>query len=605
VSGLIPKEVIEEVKARTDIVQIVGQHVELKRSGTNHKGLCPFHEEKTPSFNVNSQRQMYHCFGCHESGDVIKFLRKIEGRSFEEVLEDLAARAGVDVPRQRVSSAQAQAAQRRRSDRQRGLDLNRRVAVVYRELLQGQKGQIGQDYLRERGIGDDVSSTFQIGYAPRSGDAVVQMVTAGADGSTEFAERLGLIAKRANRPGHHDRFWNRLIFPVVGAGGEVLGFGGRLLGDGDGPKYINTPETFMYRKGEALYGLGPAAKPIRQQGVALLVEGNFDVLQLHQAGFANAVAPMGTALTERQVLLLRRFAPRAVAIFDGDEAGQAAAQKAVPILLAGGVEAKIASLPRGQDPDSFLCREGPEAMAQTIERAVPAIEYLVGALRNQMEDSIQGRARVLERVAQVVALLKSRAERDLYAGQLALELKTDVRTVQREIHAHLEPGGPVPRPRPQRQGPTDQSPELKLVIPKAELDVLGILVDHPHLVPRAEQAGLTSLLTNEVLRATYRAAVEMQQTSGQIDPVRLLETASSGLRDKVADVVMSEAFSGVKDPTRALDDCLNDLRRRRLERDRQEIRNQMAKARAEGNSESERVLARRMIEVEREIHETR
>lgn len=592
--GLIPEEIIAEVRERTDIVQVVGQHVQLKRSGVNFKGCCPFHDEKTPSFNVNSQRQFYHCFGCHESGDVFSFLMKVEGRSFTEVVEDLATRAGIEIPRVSQSRDQARAAARRRSDRQRGLDLNRRVAELYRSLLVESKGAVARRYLEQRGIGDEVAGTFAMGYAPGSGDVVVRSLD---QEDLDFAEKVGLVARRTGRSGYHDRFWNRLIFPVVGAGGEALGFGGRLLGDGDGPKYINTPETFLYRKGEALYGLEPAAKAIRQTGVAIVVEGNFDVLQLHQHGFANSLAPMGTALTERQVMLLRRFAGEVVAVFDGDEAGQAAALKAVPVLVTAGVTAKIATLPQGQDPDDFLRGNGREAMQQLLDRAQSAVEFMIETLRRRMDDTIPGRARVLEQLAPTVARIQSAPERELYIGRLALDLKIDHDVVRRAV------GGERPAEvrRQLERRAAGAAVDRKPLISKGELDVLAILVEHPHLVPRAEEANLCGLLTNDGLRATYRAVVQLQEASGQIDPVKLFEAAPEELHDAIAQDVMSGAFASVGDATRALDDSLRALRCRQLERQQQEIRKEMAKARSEGDADSERSLASRMVEVNCEI----
>jgi DNA primase len=599
VPGRIPEEVIAEVRERTDIVQIIGQHVQLKRAGTNHKGLCPFHDEKTPSFNVNPQRQFYHCFGCQESGDVFSFLMKIEGRSFMEVVEDLAGRIGVEIPREQVSPAQARAAAQRRSERQQGLDLNQRVAKLYEALLWGTPGAAARDYLQQRGLGEEVARTFRLGFAPQSGSAVVRALEK-AEIDLPFAERLGLVAKRTGRQGYHDRFWDRLIFPVVGAGSEVLGFGGRKLGDGDGPKYINTPETTIYRKGEALYGLEAAAKAMRQGGRALVVEGNVDVIQLHQHDFRDAVAPMGTALTPRQVLLLGRFSKEVVALFDGDDAGRAAALKSIPTLLEGRVTARIATLPMGHDPDSFLREEGPQALQQLVGRAIPAVEFMINTLRAGIDGSIPDRARVLEQVAPIVATIESQAERDLYAGKLALDLAIAPSTVQRAIRGQLSKGSlqqEIRSARPKRPQ------TLKLV--SVELDLLGILVDHPHLAPRAEEAGIISLLTNDGLRATYRAATEMQQASGQIDPVALLEAAPDEVREAVAKVVMSEAFRAINDPTRALDDCLNKLKRNQLEGERKEIKSKMVQAKSDGDAQSELRLATRMIEVEREIHETR
>jgi DNA primase len=595
VSGLIPEEVIADIRERTDIVQVIGQHVQLKRAGANHIGLCPFHDEKTPSFNVNSQRQFFHCFGCHESGDVIKFLMKIEGRRFIEVVEDLAARAGVEIPRQTVTPAQQRAAERQRSERQLGLDLNRKAADLYRELLRGERGAPARDYLRQRGLGEAIADVFQLGYAPATGNAVVRLLE--REGvSLELAERVGLVQRRA-AGGYHDRFWNRLIFPVIGAAGEVLAFGGRLLGEGDGPKYINTPETALYRKGDVLYGLAAAATPMRKGGMALVVEGNIDVIQLHQHGFTHAVAPMGTALTARQVQLLRRFAPKVVALFDGDEAGQAAALKSVHTLVDGEVSAKIASLPRGHDPDSFLREKGAEALSGVLAVALPAVDFLIETLQQGMEDSIPDKARLLEEVAPVVAQLP-RVDRELYAGRLALALRIEVGVVQRAIK------GTIPVVEAVRQSAPARATPAAPLLP-AELYALAVLFEHPHLFPRAEAGGLSSLLTNDGLRATYRAAMQMQQTSGRIEPSPLLEAVPDAVRNTVAELFQPERYTSEGDPTKALDDCLSALRRDALKRARQDIRNQMAAARAAGQRDAERALAVRLIEVEREIHETR
>jgi DNA primase len=590
--------VIAEIRERTDIVQVIGQHVQLKRSGMNYLGLCPFHEEKTPSFNVNPQRQFYHCFGCHESGDVISFLMKVEGRRFLEVVEDLAARAGIEVPRQTVAPGEARREAERKSERQQGLDLNRKVAEHYRRNLLGERGAAAREYVQRRGISEPIAESFQLGFALPTGSSVVRLLES-EKVSLELAERLGLVAKRreGGAGGHHDRFWNRLIFPVVAAGGEVLAFGGRLLGDGDGPKYINTPETVLYRKGEVLYGLHAAAAGMRKHRQAIVVEGNVDVLQMHQHGFANTVAPMGTALTPRQVLLLKRFADEVVALFDGDDAGQAAALKAVRTLVEGGVAGKIATLPSGQDPDSFLREAGASAMTALLEGAKPAIDFLVETLQRRMDDSIPGRARLLDEVAPVIAKLPGAVDRDLYVSRLALLLDVEPAIVRRAVLGQRPPAAAL-QPRAQR-------PATNLPLPAAELELLGVLAGHSHLFPRAETAGASGLLTNGSLRATYRAAMEMQRASGRLEPAQLLQATPQEVRDAVAGVVLSGEFATDGDPTRALDDCLSALQRSRLERERQEIRDQIARARAQNDDVTVRALAVRLIAVEREIHETR
>jgi DNA primase len=612
VPGSIPEEVIAEVRERTDIVQVIGQHVQLKRSGINYKGLCPFHDEKTPSFNVNSAKQFFHCFGCHESGDVFKFLMKIEGRRFGEVVEDLAARAGVEIPRQHVSPAEERAAAQRRSERQQGLDLNRAVADLYRALLLGDQGAPARDYLKQRGVSEKSSETFCLGYAPPRESPVARFLERKGV-PMSLAERLGLVARRRDpglglvarrrdpdtggggKPGYHDRFWNRLIFPVIGASGEVLGFGGRLLGDGDGPKYINTPETALYKKGEVLYGLHAAASAMRKGGQALIVEGNLDVIQLHQHGFEHAVAPMGTALTPRQVSLLRRFAHKVVALFDGDDAGNAAALKAVTPLVESGLEAKIASLPRGHDPDSFLRDRSAEELTRVLATALPVVTHLIETRRKQMEDTLPGRARLLEEVAPLLARLPSPVDRDLTISALAQDLKIEEGVIRRAV-AGNKPTLQALRPR--------EVAKVAQHLPPAELYLLGVLFAHPHLFPRAEAGGASSLLTNDGLRATYRAAMQMQQASGRIDPSQLLQSIPEGVKNPIAESFQAEAFAS-EDPTRALDDCLSALQRASFQRQLQDIRNQMAQARAAGDPNAVRDLAVRQVELERKIHETR
>ncbi|MFH1130123.1 MAG: DNA primase, partial [Pseudomonadota bacterium] len=597
--GRIPEDVISQVREKTDIVQVIGQYVELKRAGANHKGLCPFHEEKTPSFNVNPARQFFHCFGCQESGDVFAFLMKIEGRQFAEVVEDLAAKAGVEL-RLIKNPVTARTAARRKSEHQAGVDLNDEVAKLYRDLLNQKEGQIARAYLEKRGIRQEVADSFLLGFAPSSGNAVVRLLEHKKI-PMDFADRMGLVAKRKQGAGYHDRFWNRLIFPLVDVRGSVLGFGGRLLGEGDGPKYINTPDTPLYRKGTTLYGLHVAAPAIRRKDEALLVEGNFDVLQLHQWGFDHAVAPMGTAVTEQQVRLIKRFSKRVVALFDGDKAGRAAARRAVHTFVKEGLDAKIATLPEGEDPDSLLTSRGAESMAEVISGAIPALDYVLNELQAEMEDSIPGRAKLLEIMAPLVKVLESPVARELYADRLSLALAIDRGTVDRAIKGFRIAEKASNYKEKQKLSVLEQKKE---VLPE-ELALLAILADHPHLFPRVEQAGVCNLLTNSELRATYQAAVEMQRSSGQVEVSKLLQLAPSNIRDAVADILLSGRFASDGDPTRALDDCVVALQRNELQRELREIQTNMADAKAKGDTDSMRALGLRLVDVERRIHETR
>lgn len=601
--GRIPERVIAEIRERTDIVEIIGRHVELKRSGSSHIGLCPFHDEKTPSFNVNAARQFFHCFGCRASGDVIGFLMRVEGRDFMDVIEDLAQRVGIELEREERSPRQAAEDARRRSEKQQGLDLNERVATLYqRYLAESEVGREAREYLVDRGIGEAIAEQFRLGFAPPTGDVVARRLAEhGVD--MEVAARLGLVAKRRRGDGYHDRFWNRVIFPLMGVSSEILGFGGRMLGEGEGPKYVNTPETALYHKGQALYGLAQAAAAIRKRDEALLVEGNFDVLQMHQHGFDNAVAPMGTALTPQQARMLKRFGGRAVALFDGDKAGKAAALRSVGVLLEAEIDARIATLPPGEDPDSLLrapATQDAPAMAKILEAARPGIDYVLAEERANMEDSVLGRARVVERVAKLVGLLSSKVAQELYVDRLALELSIDRRAVERavagerisrqvaarEARAAARPernasGASTPDFRPGEGGSPPTAPTPARRFDPAELDLLKILLEHPRLFPRAERANLRRLLTSDALRATYAAAASVQAETGRVEIHRLLASADPMVRDAVAQAGASQAFAG-GDPNRALDEWALTALRKRLGRLRKRINAQITSQQQEG-----------------------
>ncbi|MBK8480396.1 MAG: DNA primase [Proteobacteria bacterium] len=662
----IAEDVVAQIRDRTDLVEVVGRHVQLKRAGASFKGLCPFHEEKTPSFNVNPVRGFFHCFGCHTSGDVIAFLMQIEGRSFAEVIEDLGRRAGVEVLREGGSApdeARARVRAGQRSEREQARALNARVAALYGRCLRATGGEPARAYLEQRGIDAPTAEAFQLGYAPAGGSLLAQKLPE-AGVALELAEALGLVVRRKGGEGFRDRFWNRIIFPVVAPGDEVLGFGGRLIVRDDpsgapradtGPKYLNTPETVVYRKGEVLYGLAQAAPAIRRGGQSLLVEGNFDVIQLYQHGFCSAVAPMGTALTTQQVRLLGRFAPAVIAVFDGDEAGRAAARKAVRSLLEGRLEAKIGVMAAGDDPDSLLRQRGREAMQQVLDAAVPAVDYLIDELRKTVDDSIPGRARLLEEVAPIIALLPSRVAQDLYVDRLSFAARLERGVVLRAVR---EAGGEATSPHGGRAQPAHRASTLvgvradgrpqyaeaagaaldpsDLAPDPSDLELLKLLLGNPLLLPRVQDAGLPFLLTNEQLRATYAAAeAAPRDGSGRIDVVELLRAVPLAMRDAVASAASAKDYLADGDATKAFDDCVASMAARRADRILAAIKQRIARAeqqrigdgeaaaqdkrrlirltgaqsrirRAREEHQAETVwgLIRELVEVEQEIHET-
>ena len=326
---LLPREKIDDVRERTNIVDVVKRYVELKRAGTgSFKGLCPFHAEKTPSFHVHEQRQFFHCFGCGEKGDVFSFLVKIEQRSFMEVLRDLARQAGVDMPEQTLTPAERKAAEEIVSERERMLRAVEEATRFFEEQLASPGGAAARGYLENRGISKATSERFRVGYAPPGWDSL-QKHLASRHVQAELAERLGLVGKGERGP--YDFFRDRVMLPVLDRQKRPVGFSSRLLDpDAKERKYVNSPDSPLFHKKENLYGLHAAIDAIRRSGTAILVEGNFDVMTLHEAGIEEAVAPMGTALTIEQIKMLARMAKRIVVVFDGDSAGSRAAEKLCP-----------------------------------------------------------------------------------------------------------------------------------------------------------------------------------------------------------------------------------------------------------------------------------
>jgi DNA primase len=499
--GLIPESKIAEIRDRTDIVAIVGEHVPLRRAGANHLGLCPFHQEKSPSFNVSASKQFFYCFGCQKSGDVFRFLMELEGRTFVDVARDLARRAGVDIPEDAGEQTPQRRAQRLQaeSERARLLKLCELATRFYESQLVG--CERAQHYIESRGISKEVKERFRLGYAPAAWDALIR-VMAQRGVPHELAESAGLVLRRegtappakgapATAHTHYDRFRDRVMFPllvpVIGAAartagslGDVIAFGGRLLpappeggsegGKSEGAKYINSPETPLYKKGENLYGLHAAREPIRQRRQVVLVEGNFDVLSLHQHGFENTVAPMGTALTEAQIQKLGRLLGpdgHVVLMLDGDKAGRSATMKDIALFMFSqanlsdvallsqrDIDVRVARLPDGEDPDTYAQRD-PEGLAHCVRSAKPALDYVLDEAIAQAEhDSVAGKAKVLGKVSPLLKSLRNQTVQEMYVDRLASSLGIGADLVWRHLRSVPPPASPAGAPAsPPPRGP--------------------------------------------------------------------------------------------------------------------------------------------------------
>lgn len=397
----IPDAKIDEIRAAADLVDVAADYVQLKRSGSRFKGLCPFHDENTPSFSIDPDQNLYYCFGCGNGGDVFKFVQEIEGVGFLEAARMLAGQYGIPLPEDDVDSEAA-------NEREAILHALRFAGrFFYRQLTQTDRGKPALTYLRERGYSVATIKQFGLGYAPDEWDA---LLTAAEDEQVdpETLEKAGLVAARKDGSGYYDRFRGRVIFPILSHIGKVLAFAGRLLDESkDRPKYINSPETDVYRKKEVLYGLHQAKRAIRQTDEVLLVEGYTDVISLFQAGVENVVASSGTALTEGQVETVDRYAKRVLLLYDADEAGARAAMRGMDRVLAQGMGAYAVELPEGQDPDDFVQAQGGEAFREYIEthrQDLPSFAYQQARNAGHLEtpeDRVDVQRDIIESVARI------------------------------------------------------------------------------------------------------------------------------------------------------------------------------------------------------------
>ena len=402
-----PESFIEDLKERNDIVDVVGSYVALtKRSGVNLFGLCPFHGEKTPSFAVNRELQIYHCFGCGKGGGVVNFIMEIEKLSYPDAVRFLAKRAGMEVPEDSYDP--------RRDRRERMLQLNREAARFFRAQLLAPTGAAGQAYVKKRGIVRMVNP-FGLGFAPDSWQALTDAMTAKGYTRQELVDAgLSRVGKSG---GLYDYFRNRLMFPVIDVRGNIIGFSGRILGDGE-PKYLNSPDTLVYSKSRSLFALNLAKKS--KSGYILLAEGNIDVVSLHQAGFDSAVASLGTSLTPEQARLMASYTTRVVIAYDADAAGQKAAQRAIGILQPLDLKINVVKIPGAKDPDEFIQANGPDKFRQLIERSGNQTEYRLEETAAQFDlKTDDGRLNYLRAAARLIASLPGSVEREIYGMRAA------------------------------------------------------------------------------------------------------------------------------------------------------------------------------------------
>jgi DNA primase len=601
---VISEDKITEIRERAPIAEIIGNYVNLKKSGSSLRGLCPFHNEKTPSFYVHPARGFYHCFGCKASGDVFSFLMHVEGKTFPEVARDLAEQLGVELP---TYDPQHEAElQRHKKQTERLASLMDKVTEFYCSQLQEHPDAgIARQELADRSISEESIRKFRLGYAPHGWDSVVRFLER-AGASPDDAQTVGLIVARRSGRGHYDRFRHRLMFPIADVHGRVVAFSGRALPPVPSmkphkeppAKYVNSPEHPLYHKGEILYGLHEGRVQIRRTDEAILCEGNFDLVALHQAGFDNAVAPMGTAFTDAHAKLLKRFAQKVVLLFDADAAGLKAVREAHQVLTRVALNAHVATLPEGADPDSFLRQHGAEALRSRIVSAPTIIEHLIDDAASNVDPNPHAKADAIARLGPILAKVESPIERGLYVERVARKFGgIDVDLVKRELRRGL--GGSKSRAAPRRDAVQQQ---IATPVSELQLKLISLLIDHPELVDEKDMQKLGELLTTPDLRAIFDVILRMVDRHGALEGAALLDELHDNRFRPWLEAKLALQEHSLEEARDAFEEGLVILERKSIEQQLPRLQQRIIEARRVGDDALAAGLTREFVELTRSAH---
>ncbi len=559
-SPFIPEDKVAELKQTVDIVDVVGQYVLLKKTGSNFIGLCPFHTEKTPSFTVSPQKQIFHCFGCGSGGDVFGFIMKQEGLTFPESVRLLANRYSISLPEKKLSPGQ----KKKQSEKEKILAANQ-VALNFflRSLTSDLGSQKARTYLNKRGITDDLREQFKLGYAPAGWDHLQKWLYRYKITPT-VAQMAGLVIPRKNSNGHYDRFRDRIIFPIFDLGQRVIGFGGRVLDDSM-PKYLNSPETPVYHKGRSLYGLPQARRACREKGTVFIVEGYLDMIALFRHGVTNAVATLGTALTQQHVRLLKGFADNMILVYDSDQAGIKAAHRCVDIFWESHIDfrkgdvykeshsdTRILVLPEGHDPDSYLGEFGGDAFLNAASKAPGVITFLLDSTVAKHGLSTQGKVRIMDEMQGALARINDSVARSLYIKKIAERLDIDENAVLEKIRqGATKPLGPVagkigsPRGFDAESNARDDYCNLQpLQVDKLEREIVVMMLQFPEFISEIRSSDIVEKFENTDLRTICRIILQQPDQSDWAVSDLLDQLQDERLKSTVSALSLREHASG-------------------------------------------------------------
>ena len=583
--GLISEDVINQIRDRTDIVEVVGQHVSLTRTGQNLKGLCPFHQEKSPSFTVSPSRQIFHCFGCGVGGNVFTFLTRITGASFPETVRELGRKVGIEVE-EATSQVGPQAVQAVRIEQ-----LNKAAADWFRQnLSDDQLGAEAREYLSSRGMLPSTIERFGIGVAPNEWDGLIKSLGKQGFMQNDLAS-AGLIIARENGSGFYDRFRARVMFTITDLRKRVVGFGGRVLGEGT-PKYLNSPDTALFRKGQTLFALDVAREAVTRTKTVIVVEGYFDAIALHQAGLIHTVATLGTALTLEHIQVLRRFASNVILLFDPDAAGVRAALRSLDLFVNSGLGVKVVSLPVGEDPDTYVRKEGAEAFDRLEERAPSLLDFaLEHSLKTAEASTIEGRIRSVDEILRILQKSEHPIEREERIRLVAERLGINQQRLIERYPLLIQKEG---------QRATGRMPEAQTVLPAKgapeERDLLYLLL-HGHLTPPDVRRLRPDTFSIPACRIIVEKALAHLEQDGRIGLRRLLDTIVNDPDCGALATELSMREEHFDDPRAHIQGCLNTLDRKCAETVLRDLIAQLKAAEREGRTEDAQALNARVNEV--------
>ena len=553
-SNKIPDEKISEVTEATDIVDLISGYVKLQKKGKNFFGLCPFHTEKTPSFKVDPVRQLYYCFGCHKGGNAITFLMDYEKLSFIEAIELLAEKAHISLPRMKTDDAQAK-------ERESLYFANKFAGKFYYETLMSGAGTKALEYMHKRGFDDAVIRKFGIGYAPPLWDGLMKHAQRSSV-SLEVLFKAGLLIKK-DSGGYYDRFRGRVMIPIINLSKKVVGFGGRILvDDKKSPKYINSPETLVYQKSHLLFGLFLTREAIRNESFAIFVEGYTDLISLYRSGVHNVVATSGTALTAGQAQLIKRYADYVVLIYDSDAAGTSASMRGADIFLNAGLELKIAELPRGHDPDSFIVERGADAFKRMVGSAQSFIQFKIKKMSEgyHLDDASQ-RARIIQSLLESISLIKDRIRKSLALKEVAEHFMLDERILSDQLKT-LKPQSY--RERDEVKNAPEPFVKKKSRYDLAEENILRNVLEDPALIQYVIDALDLSEIQSPAIARLLGLIIEKHRKGEKTGADAIINlTTDPALIRLLSDITSMQLDE--KSRARLLNDCIISVKERPIE----------------------------------------